>query len=346
MGYSSWTVQSVFDYARSFPEISPVLATGGFSQEPGLTIAQEVINVMLARPYPWKWNRAIIPPFTLNSWQQDYAIVNSVGATLTNLAWLEHAVVIDINNSANPKPIWGMEVDRDLELTNYQYGRPGQCCWLPNDQMYYGTWGAPNVSSSVITFGNNPQAGQLIVNPLGQPSCPANPILQIQDSNGNFLVLTQFGTTGSTPPTAAAGALPGIDVNDGGCIWTVVDPKGQGFRVSPIPPQTGVVYLAYIIAQNRPPALSTPQKLLNPIPDDYIQWFRQGFIAQCYRRSAETKIRNKFEIEYKLWTDGLYESSCAADRERDAAGFYPSRSILAEVFNPYPGAANPYWPGY
>ncbi len=358
MGNSTKKLQDIVDYARTFAELNPVLAKGGFVQQPALEIANIVMEEMLSPKFNWKWNRFNIPPIFTSSWQQDYAIVQVVnsstgardgGASVTNLKWLEHGVVIDVNNTAIPKPIWPLETDRDLEAVSIQYGRPGQVCWLPNDQLRYGVWGAADASTSLLTFGNNPQPLQVITNPLGSPSQPKNPLTQIVDKFGNFLVLTTYGTTGASAPDAgAANAASGTIVNDGTVKWTVVDPKGQGLRLNPIPPQTGILYMLYIVGQMRPPRFGVGSsgtaffnQTLEPIPDDYSPYFEQGFVAHCWRHSPEAKLRAKFQVEWSLWQKKMVDVTKVGDRERDNAGFYPSRGIMDAWWINY-GPAYPY----
>src|SRR5260370_41314755 len=124
---------------------------------------------MFAREVREKWNEFKRPVFYTNSWQQDYAIPG-----LLNLSWLAHGVAIDINNTALPKPIWTLEVVRDIEMTSVQYGTPGQVSWLSNDQLVYGTWAANTVYGQILNV----------------PSCPANPINQVQDAFGNLWIVT------------------------------------------------------------------------------------------------------------------------------------------------------------
>ena len=67
MGNSTTKLQSVVDYARTISDLSPVLATGGFSQEPALTIANDVSIAMFAQLFNWKFNRIRLPFFYTNS---------------------------------------------------------------------------------------------------------------------------------------------------------------------------------------------------------------------------------------------------------------------------------------
>ena len=63
MGNSTIRLQAVVEYAKTYPDLSPVLASGGFSQEPALTIANDVANQMFSVPYAPKFNRIRLPLF-------------------------------------------------------------------------------------------------------------------------------------------------------------------------------------------------------------------------------------------------------------------------------------------
>lgn len=343
MPNSTITLQSVVDYARTFPDIAPLISAGGYSTQPALTIASDVMSAIIAPEFPWKWNRFNPTAFFTISWQQDYASLGTgagygtqnygqggYGAgSMTGMAWIEHCWIIDINNTAQPKPIWPLEAVRDLERTSFQFGRPGAICWLPNDQLVYGTWGANTTPNANNTGQSNPGPNVVYTNPSGATQTPSNPITQIIDTNGNIQVLTTFGTCGAVQPTwPAAAAQPGTTTTDGTCIWTIADPKGQGFRVSPVPPQTGIVYLVNPVGQLRPPQFTTLAQTLEPIPDDFASYFRAGFVAYCYRHSPDPRVRAKFDVEYKLWIASLIEALKKGDRERDSAGFYPTSDIM------------------
>lgn len=346
MPSSTISLQKIVNQARTHPEISPIFSNiDGYSDEPAITIATDVMRDMLAGyrlengqkvgPFPQKWNRAPVKPFVTISWQQDYAQLN-----LTNLAWFEHAYIQDINNSANPQAIYTLETGRDIEKTSNQYGRPGQICWLPNDQLTFGTWGGAIYQQVGPT---NPGPGSVYTQPLGAAQTPTNPITQIQDANGNLLVLTTFGTTGLTAPLLAANSAPGVTVNDGTCAWTVVDPKGEGFRLSPIPPQSGIVWGVNCIVQKKPLIFTSINQTLDPIPDDYAPFFRRGFVAYCYQHSVEAKVAGKFGAMWKIWMQALQDSCVVANREKELNGWYPDRGVMdagGQVVDI--GPANPY----
>lgn len=333
---SSITVQNIIDYAKTFADLQPVLAVGGYSLQPALTIASDTIAAMLSPALNWKWNRFKVPAFYTNSLQRDYAIPGVVG-----LGWLEHGFVVDINNTATPPPVWPLEVVRDLEVTSNQWGRIGQVAWLPNDQLTYGTWQANTTYTKI----------------LGTPSNPGTALTQIQDPNGNFWVLSNnlnaTVTTGPTepnwPPTSSITyptysnpTATATTVTDDSVIWMAVNPKGQGIRVSPLPPQGGIYWQVNLVGQMRPPAFTSVQQTLDPVPDDYAPYFRQGFIAHAYRHASDPKTQAKFKTEFQLWINAMTEALKKSDRERDAAGFYPSESLMSSGYPVYPGPAWPY----
>jgi hypothetical protein len=320
MGNSNKKLQSVVDYACTIPALNPVLRTGGFAQQPALEIANDVMTDILSQRFNWKFNRVVIPPFYTISNQQDYV------STAKNIGWLEHCCIVDINNSALPKPIYWVECVRDLERTSFQAGRIAKIAWLPNDQLFQDVW---------------PGAGKTYTNPLGAVIAPTNPPTNIVDANGNILRLTTYGIT-AVNPVAAQNAAAGVNVNDGTCVWTVVDPKAQGFRLTPMPSQQGVVYQVNPFAQARPVQFTTLSQTLDPIPDDYAKYFREGFIAYCHRHSASPAVQAKFEEMRRNWYQALAEARGAGDRERDDAGFVLENTVMGGSTGAAPITAS--WP--
>src|ERR1700689_2684247 len=126
---SSYTLQSVCDIADANGDTAPALATGGFSDQPAIQIANSVMSAMLLGgpngPFNPKWNRFLPPPFPTISWQQDYFIPG-----LVTLGWLESCYAIQFANTSQPKPKTQIEVHKDL-MVGYSQGWPGKICWIP-----------------------------------------------------------------------------------------------------------------------------------------------------------------------------------------------------------------------
>ena len=355
MGNSSVTLQDLVDDARSNAELAPAIPTGGYSDAPALSIANDVMQNMIAggpvgQPFNWKWNRMLEKSFFLNSWQQDYFIANQV-----SLGWLESCTGVNYSSTSFPKPVRPIECKRDLLITNTQSSQSAKICWMQNDTMLTGTWGqAAQLSSTGLT---NPGPGVVYTDPSMLPSMPLNPTTSVKDAFGNLWTLTQYGTCGGTNPfvtnqnpvypTLQNSSIVSTTVNDGSVQWTAVNPKGQGYRVNPIPGQTGSVWLIQPVAQSKVPFIKTLGAFLDPVPDDFYTFFKQGFFAQCYRRSPDSKVRAKFEMEHKLWMIALTNAVMEGANQLDDWGFVPADSIMETgVSYVQISPANPYGSWY
>lgn len=326
MGSSTTSIQSVADYCSALGELMPVLPSGGFSVATALTMATDVMSELIAERFNWKWNRMKLPVFYTNSWQQDYAGLSTRWPAY--IGWLEQSYWIDINNTALPKPTYPIEVKRDLPVSSISGNPPAKIAWHYNNQLNQGVW---------------PGANQVYTQPLGAIQTPTNPPVNITDSNGNILVLSTYGTTGSIAPSLPQNSVEGATVNDGSCIWTVASPRSQGLRILPLPPQTTVVYQVNTIAQMMtPPPFTSMNQFIDPVPDDYARWFRDGFYAWCYKMSPNPQARAAFPGMKQEWLAAMESARKQGDREEDNSGFVPDRSSVAGTGFYEPGPAWPY----
>ena len=172
---STYTIQNLIDRTKSISGIEAVYNTvGGYSEEPALTAANDVMNEICSVNFPHKWNRNQLPQFYTWSWQQDYALVNPDNSSVYAFEWLEKGMAINISSSQIPKPWCRVECGRDLPKRTGTYSfnsatqmdDPGYVLsWMPNSELYYGVWGAPNTNSA--SWGNNPISGSFYLGPLG-----------------------------------------------------------------------------------------------------------------------------------------------------------------------------------
>jgi hypothetical protein len=357
-GNSTIKLQDLIDDASTLGDVSPALATGGFSNQPAISIANDVMAQLInggpgAQPYNWKWNRYNLPPFPTISLQQDYFIPG-----LVNLGWLESAWAVNLNQTSVPKQKTYLEVHKDLLVDNNQMTYPGKIGWLPNSMLQTGAWGqAPlgptvgfpagqtTVSGPGQSGQQNPGPGVVYTNPIGTLLTPVNASTAIKDGYGNLWALTTFGTCGNTEPvwpsnptyptTRNPNILP-TTVVDGTCVWTAINPNGQGIRLNPIPPQAGVVWLIQAVGQMKAPRFTSTQQYINPVPDEFEWAFKQGFFAECFRRNPDPKVRSKYQQEKMWWLESLDKAVRQADREMDDFGFYPASLVMDTGFGVNP----------
>lgn len=327
MGNSTIKLQDVMDSISAIGDIQTVFDhTGGWADEPAITIGNDVMKELLSIRFPWKWNRLKIPPFPLISLQQDYASL-----TLKGLGWLENSLRVDVNNSQFPPPTWPIYAVRDLQMSNVQGGFPYQVCWFYNRDLEQGPW---------------PGAQKTYIQPIGATDTPENPCTNITDAQGNILVLTKYGTTGATapvaPPWTGTGTKPdnwpiGQVIPDGTCEWTVADPDAQGFRFNPMPPSGGQVWLARLWGQKKAPTFTKLSQYIDPVPDDEEKWFRDGCVAYAHRYSANPAVKARYPLMKQEWMAAMGAETVKNDREDEAKGFFPDRSVMSPSYTTDPG---------
>lgn len=332
MGNSTITLQAMMDSISTIGDLQTVLdSTGGWADEPAISIGNDVMSELISVRFPWKWNRRRIPAFPLTSYQQDYA------SPITDLGWVTDGLRVDINSSMVPPPTWPIYAVRDLAVSNVMAGFPYQYSWHYNRDLEQGTWPGPN---------------KVYTQPIGANSAPSNPRTNITDSYGNILILTQYGVTGATPPVAVypptdptnpnsppdyTADISGQIIVDGTCQWMVVSPDAQGFRFEPMPPECGQVWLVRLFGQKKAPLFTKLNQLIEPIPDDQSKWFRDGCIAYGHRYSANPSVKGKFEQMKADWFGAMELQTKQNDREDENKGFFPDKSVMAPSYTTDPG---------
>lgn len=119
---STRTLQQTVDYARTFAQLVPIVGVGGFSNEPALSICNNVLQEILSPPFNWKFNRASLTAFDTVENQQEYVMTG-----VTDIGWLERCVIEFRDTDATPKPRTQIEVVYSLPLTS-EVGVPCKVC--------------------------------------------------------------------------------------------------------------------------------------------------------------------------------------------------------------------------
>jgi hypothetical protein len=317
MGNSTTTLQMVNDWAKGKGIPVPTDQPAGYNINLALKIGNDVMSKMIAERFNWKFNRATAAPFYTNSFQQDYPQIG-----LTTIGWLEDGDRVDINNTAFPKPLENLTIRRQLSRTSHYWSPVKEVCWMPNSELSYGTWpGNSKTFSPLVTTGTVVQ----------------NPIMSMIDANGNLLIVTTFGTTAATGtgPVLPANSAEGVTVADGTVVWTVVSPNSQGFRVFPLPGASGPVYQCTIYYQMLLAKLTAMSSLINPIPDDYSDYFQDGYEAYCLLASPNPADKARAQGPQgalALWFKALMDAKKQGDREIDAYSMIPASSPVERVY--------------
>jgi hypothetical protein len=337
-GNSTYTLRSVLDGLVGRGMKDPSKAPSGVGLTLTLELANDAMADLICDRFNWKWNSALAVPFLTNSWQQDYpqpAQPNGV------IGWGEDCTQTDINNTMIPKPNWRVTWRRALpRISSFESYTPPpgwQLQWMYNQNLSFGVWPGANVTFYPLITGG---------------AVMENPIMSMIDANGNLLIVTGFGTTGSTAPLAAVDAAEGVTVTDGSVTWTVVSPTSQGFRVYPLPNATGPVYQIAPTYQLDPPKIETIGQLLNPIPDSYVRHFRRIFRYHCLGASPDMNDKKEWEAgqprnpeEFPPYLVPTLQAARQGDKEINSYGLIPATSPVENVWPNSAGyrtADNPY----
>lgn len=306
---SSWSPQNCIDYARTFDFAVPTVGLAGYDDEPALSFSNDIMQKIIAKNNPWKWNSYVAPVFFSQPYQQDFM----TNISSNTMGWLESATFTDINNPAGTPQYFIKPPLQTVArlLPTYVVGIPNEIAWILNRNSVTGSWPGPNM---------------LYLNPLiSQGGGPGNnPVTGITDPNGNLQTVTTYGTTGSSQPTwPSAGAQAGTTTNDGSVVWTVMDPNGVAFRVNMLATYGSNVWQFNVTYQQRAPLITSLTQTFAPIPDDLQYLIKQGFLAFCYKKSD----RNTFQIEYAQWLADIQQALEQTDREAQTFGIYPADSL-------------------
>lgn len=325
-GPSTITVQALIDYVRTFDWTVPTVGLAGYDDEPALSFANDIIQKIIAKNNPWKWNSYLVPAFFSNPFQQDYP----TNISSSNMGWLESATFTDINNPTGSPQFF---VKPPLQcvarlLPTYVCGVMNEVSWLLNRNAVTGSWPGPNM------LFRNP-----LVSQGGGPN--SNPLTAITDPNGNIQLVTTYGTTGSVQPTwPDALTSPGITTQDGSVVWTVMDPLGVAFRINALGTPGSNIWQFNLTYQQKPPLITQTSQTFSPVPDELQFLIKQGFLTYCYKKSD----RKTFQIEYAQWLEDIQEALGQSDRETQSFGVYPAEPIQGGGY----GGSGTYvgWPGW
>lgn len=317
MGNSTIQLRKVFNViaAKGIPD--PRGGPSGYGDDLALECANETMADMVCERYNWKWNRAKAVPFYTNSFQQDYP---QLAQPEGYMSWGEDGDVIQINNTAVPKPMANIKWRRALSRTNTSGWWPENLSWMENSQLEIAVWPGANVIIYPLV-GNGA--------PIGQ-----NPILNMRDANGNILIVTGFGTTGSTAPQLPADSLEGATVSDGTVVWTCVSPTSQGFRLDRLPSAAGPTLEIRPYYQLDPPRFANFQQMINPIPDSFSRYFFTGLTGQCLKNSPNPGDLKRGENMYTEWLQAMANAKKQGDREINIYSLLPAGSVVEPRWGP------------
>jgi hypothetical protein len=140
---STITIQNIVNLASQHVELIPLIGVGGYQNEPALSLANDVLQLLLAAPWDFKWNRAEMNTFVTSPNRQDYLFAGAVLFSFTS----GNSAGIDLATN-NALTISGATVTiKTLEQYN---GAVGDVCYIRGTGSNYDSTFTQNGTTSVF----------------------------------------------------------------------------------------------------------------------------------------------------------------------------------------------------
>lgn len=325
MSQSTITVQQVVNYASQHTELMPLISVGGYSNEPALSIANDVMSELLAQPFPWKFNRSVAPFLVTQQWKQDYkfagascwtqnggaALALATAATpgLTESGFVVTATTIEQHN---------FNVGDTVYINNATVAAYNSTVsQSPSGTFWSGGYTITAVPTSTSFTFTHSQSG------LGSSGAPGitnmgwleyATMINMNDTSAQPYVW--YLTAVRTLEPANRQFQPdrvSVFADDGAGTLTI------RLRYLPGPQPMGVT-LAY---QQRPTLISSLSATWSPFPDEYAFVYRQMFLAHAYRFANSGRA----DVEYQKAMANIAKALGANDREQSEEYIQPEGSL-------------------
>lgn len=341
---STITVQSIINYVRTHIALKSLLGVGGFSNEPGMSIANDVLQYLLSKPFSWKFNRKDLPFFVTQPFIQDYFFAGAGAFTLSPLVTTGPANVggggvgVDLAGNSAITQSGSTVTVNCLQRHNFTAGQ----------QVYFNNVVDQNGNlvaalNAILTIDTNAVtaiwSGGFVITAVTATTFQFTLITAITPCGAPGIfdfgwleaaALTDFSNTAVPQPTGPIEATDRITptslVGEPAKVAAYRD-LGTGvmvFRVDPCATSYNMaVNLTY---QARARVLSTPTDKWAPWPDNLAFVLRSGFKAYAYDlsdRSESEKMRQMQKFLMDVQSAKEYE-----DSEESNLGFAPRTGLM------------------
>lgn len=342
---STVTVQSTVNLASTHIDLLPIAGVGGYSNEPALSLSNDVLQTILSSTYimpngqalslDWKWNRQEMNMFVTCPNRQDYLFA---GATFFSLGGNACGAGIDLTSN-NALTISVSTVT--IKLLETYNGAVGDVCYiLGTGSNYDSTFtqnGTNNAGFSGKTYTITAISADLktITTTVsgGTPSGTSGSagITDFGWLAGATMVGIQNG--GPILPTRHCEAVRDIQPYGFANIpekWCVYETSTAGvLKIRSYPVVGTTIWGVNLVYQKKAPLITTLSGTWTPIPDELSYVYRQGFLALAYRYVNSPKQ----EVEENKFITALRRALGADEREVPDVHLYPGEGLQTSDYN-------------
>jgi hypothetical protein len=321
---STITLQSVVNLASTHLDLLPLASVGGYTDEPALSLCNDVIQTLLAEPLDWRFNRAEMNMFVASPNRQDYLFA---GATLFSLGSGQSAGIDLSSNTA--LSISGTTVTiKTLEQYN---GAVGDVCYIRGTGSNYDSTLTQNgITSSFggCTYTITVINGLTITATVsgGTPTSTSGSAgitdfgwlcgVTLVNINTNTAVFPTYHPEAvrNIQPTSVAGRPEKV---------CVIQDLGTGvlkIRLYPVPGFGAIWGLNCVYQKKAPLKSALSGGTWAPFPDELSFVYRQGFLAKGYRYINSPRS----EAEEQKFQLAIRTALGADERETADVQLYPA----------------------
>lgn len=315
MSNSNLTIQSVLNFASTHTDLLPLANVGGYSNEPGLSIANDALSDLISDPNDWVFNRVEMPSLFTCQNKQDYLFAGACAFSLSvspggvnqgtpSMGW---AIDLASNNAVTVAA--GVVTINTLEAHRFVIG---QTVYLTGLIALAGNAAtAANYNSTFTDNGSISQwNGGYVITAVGAKSFSFAAITG--QNNGDVLGapgVTDFGyatsasmqevNNNSSPPNqyplTVRRELPVISRVANPEKVAVIADLGTGvlkIRLHMAPGLT--VFAVNIVYQARAPIKTSLGQSWAPFPDNYAAVIRQAVLYRAYRYLNDPKADKEY----------------------------------------------------
>lgn len=331
---STFTVQSTVNFASTLLDLMPLAGVGGFTNEPAISIARDVLQRLLAPPIPplpgqkplildWKFNRAEMGSLVTSPFRQDYKFA---GATFFGPN-MGAGIDLATNNALTI-----VSTTVTIKLLETYNGNVGDVCYITGTGSNYDSTFTQNGSTSTwggCTYTITAINGTTITATVSGGS-PSGTSGSAGINDFGWLAagtMVDYNNTSAIQPTRHLNAVRDIQpISQSGIPQevAVIQDLGTGvLRIRFNPALGSRPWMVNLVYQKKAPAMADLTATWTPFPDELSYVYRQGFLAHGYRYLNSPKA----DVEDQKFEAAIRRALGGDDREISDKGLVPEEGM-------------------
>jgi len=324
-------LQKVVNLAASHADLLPLAGVGGYTDEPALSLCNDVLQELMSAPNAWKFNRAELPLFVSALYKSDYLVTGATGFVLGSSGT---GAAIGLSTDSTPG------ISRTGTTVTVTFREPhrmtaGQLFFMAgnvdsqfnstftqdaNQSQWSGGWTILTTPTTTSLTFTHAVSGSTTSGAPGITDFGWADSATIVDMNST----TPVQTTHTLRIVQTLPPVPSNVVSLGPEKGCVLQDNGDGtlkVRISPVP--GSALWGINIVYQKKAPLKTALTQTWAPFPDEYGYVYRQGFLARCYRYINSPRS----EAEDQKFQRAIAKAIGQSDEEPAEQYLYPIRTF-------------------